>query len=344
MSVYYRKDRKAWFFRQRIGKTRINQRGGILKREAIAAEVEYIQLHQPELMCSEDDFYLFIKNSYLPSKASEITKRSLERIIGILNNHLIPFFNGPMNKITEEKVVEYKNLRLSSVKTLKDKRKLKVNSDTLRKELQVLKAVLRKARTKGKFHSDPSDLVKLPKALPERLRYINPDDFQKMLALIPKDYQPAVIFGLHTGCRRGEILRLKWPDVDLEHGIASVIDKNQESKTCRLNTTVVEMLRGLDRKQDEEKVFWWVDADYLSQLVRKSSRAVGINDFRFHDIRHTTATFLRKSGTELDVIRKILGHKDTRMTQRYTHLSDEEMTKAVGILQGGFGVHEKATE
>ena len=331
MSVYYRKDRAAWFFRLRVGGKRINRFGGELKRNAISAEAEYLRLHRPKPP-AEDDFFTFVRENYMPELASNVTRESLERTIIVLNKHLVPVFGGPMHEITPGKISDYKLQRLAKVKP-----------DTVRKEMQTLKAILRKARRMGKITVDPSELVKLPAIQPGRLRYISPEEFQSMLQHTPKDYRAALVFALHTGCRRGEVLRLVWPDVDLEAGIASVRDKLGERKVSRLNSTVVALLKGLDRKVDDTRVFWWIRPHNLSRIVRKASLAAGIADFRLHNIRHTTASWLRRAGVELDVIAKILGHKDTRMTERYAHLFDKEIDNAVGILNEKFGGQDGQT-
>ena len=80
-----------------------------------------------------------------------------------------------------------------------------------------------------------------------------------------------------------------------------------------------------------------MNADYVGQTFRKACTDLGIADFRFHDLRHTAASWLRMSGSDIHSVAQLLGHKDLRMTARYSHLSPAFLGEAVGRLDGVFG-------
>ena len=72
----------------------------------------------------------------------------------------------------------------------------------------------------------------------------------------------------------------------------------------------------------------------VERAMKKACRQAGIADFRFHDLRHTSASMLVEGGVDLYTIQKLLGHKDGRMTQRYAHLTQNRLINAVKVLDG----------
>jgi len=84
-------------------------------------------------------------------------------------------------------------------------------------------------------------------------------------------------------------------------------------------------------------VFDGVCPDYVTQTFRHACSDVGIADFRFHDLRHTAASWMRMSGADIHTVALALGHKDLRMAARYQHLSPPFLGQAVGKLDEVFG-------
>ena len=134
---------------------------------------------------------------------------------------------------------------------------------------------------------------------------------------------------------RGEVFNLKWFDVDFNRSLIQV----QESKTNKkrivpMNETVRSLLNGLRRKN--EFVFPSPrTGGKLGDIKRSFRRAVKeakIQDFRFHDLRHTAATRMADNGADAFTLATILGHSDIRMTARYTHATDSAIHRAVANL------------
>jgi integrase len=78
--------------------------------------------------------------------------------------------------------------------------------------------------------------------------------------------------------------------------------------------------------------------DYVSQVFARACQAVGIEDFSFHDLRHTAASWMRMGGADIHTVAQILGHKDLRMAARYQHLSPAFLSDAVKLLDSAFAV------
>lgn len=166
---------------------------------------------------------------------------------------------------------------------------------------------------------------------PGRVRYLSDDERARLLAACKaSDCKPLyllVLFALTTGMRRGELLGLRWQDVDLERRLAVLQStKNGDKRSVPIVPEVAELLRehGKVRRIGSDLIFagegrdagWW-DRHWYAAL-----EAAGIEDFRFHDLRHTAASYLAMSGASIPELAAILGHRTLAMVKRYAHLSD----------------------
>lgn len=137
-----------------------------------------------------------------------------------------------------------------------------------------------------------------------------------------------VLFAVTTGMRRGELLGLRWPDVDLERSVAVIHHtKNGDRRSVSIVPEVAALLRehGKVRRLDSDYVFPSSGelAVFFDKYWYAALRAAKIKDFRFHDLRHTAASYLAMSGATTPEIAAVLGHRTLQMVKRYTHLSDQ---------------------
>jgi len=210
---------------------------------------------------------------------------------------------------------------------------------TVNRKMAMLKHVIRKANDWGM--ADDATLrtirkVKQMKEPPGRLRYLTGEEVQRLLATCQEHLRPIVIMALNTGMRRGEILKLKWEDVNLRNGFLMVKDtKNGESRSVPINATVRALLDGLVRRVDSSYVFFNRKGKPFKQVTHSfdsACRKAGIMDFHFHDLRHSAASFMAMGGVSLLAIGMILGHKTASMTKRYSHLSPGHLQSAVAVI------------
>jgi integrase len=171
----------------------------------------------------------------------------------------------------------------------------------------------------------------------KRIRFISKEECQSLIAICDSHLQPIVITALNTGMRKGEVLNLRWENVDLRHGFILLSKtKNGERREIPINNTLRGILQGLTRRLDTHYVFYEPANGKPYKDVRRSFktalRRTGITDFHFHDLRHTFASHLVMAGVDLTTVSRLLGHKDIKMTLRYAHLAPAHMTKAVDIL------------
>jgi integrase len=140
-------------------------------------------------------------------------------------------------------------------------------------------------------------------------------------------------FAANTGVRRGELLSLKWMDVDMANRRFYLREtKNGALRILPLSEFALAVLHSLPEGTPGDAVFAGVDAARLSVYTRRVFKGLGITDASFHTLRHTAASWMVQQGVDLYGVGQLLGHKTPRMTQRYAHLSPDYMAGAVGKL------------
>jgi integrase len=122
-----------------------------------------------------------------------------------------------------------------------------------------------------------------------------------------------------TGMRRGELLGLRWLDVDLAQGcILLPQTKNAEGRIVYLNEGAQAVLASISRTPEAkitDRIFGDFTPDQVSVNFRRACARLKVADFRFHDLRHTAASWLRMSGADIHTVAQLLGHKDLRMAR-----------------------------
>jgi len=184
-----------------------------------------------------------------------------------------------------------------------------------------------------------------------RVRYLSPDERTALLeacAAESPDLHTLVVCALCTGARAGELLGLTWRDVDFERKRAILNrTKNDERRALSLTGPALELLRERSkvRRIDSDLVFPAPAPETAKPAEGAESRKVrvydyakpfrdalgkaGISDFRFHDLRHTAASYLAMNGATTGEIAAVLGHKTLQMVKRYAHLSDQHVAGVV---------------
>jgi len=239
-----------------------------------------------------------------------------------------------VSEITPDLVDRYRAERLRSYRPGS---KSLISPTTVNKEVALLKAMLNKAITWGYLDVNPLRAVK---RLPEpdgRLRYLDVEEIERLLAACPAHLSPIVMCALHTGMRRGEILGLTWDRVDMKHRIIQVTGtKTGKNRTIPINDPLLEALRRLPRHLGPDYVFWNHETETRFVSIKRAwstaLKKAAITGFRFHDLRHTFASHVQMGLGDLRATQALLGHADPRMTMRYAHLSDARLKEAVRSL------------
>jgi integrase len=211
---------------------------------------------------------------------------------------------------------------------------------TVNRHIATLKHMFSKAVQWEMVENHVAEKVRQVKLLEEnnkRLRYLSKEECHALLNACEQHLKPIVSMAMNTGMRKGEILNLKWENVDVKNGFI-LLDKtkNGERREIPINPTLAATLGTLIRRLDVPYVFYNPATGKPYDNVKKSFNAAlkraGIVDFKFHDLRHTFASQLVMAGIDLTTVRELLGHKSLAMTLRYAHLAPSHKVNAVNIL------------
>ena len=199
------------------------------------------------------------------------------------------------------------------------------------------------------IETNPVLKVRKPSIDNDRVRFLGKEETQKLLAACKvsryKSLYCIVIIALSTGARQGEIMNLRWKDIDFNHKVMRLEEtKNGERRTVPLSALALVEIQNLkkDRRIDTTFLFPRADGHKPFDIKKHWIRAVcqaELDDFRFHDLRHTAASNLAMSGASLLAIADILGHKQLKMVKRYAHLTKQhtaEVLERMNELQFGY--------
>jgi integrase len=172
-----------------------------------------------------------------------------------------------------------------------------------------------------------------------RERFLTKEEIRILLRACKKSNSfylyPVVLFAICSGARKGEILGLKWSDIDFKRGLVTFRDtKNNDTRSVPLNDDLAECLRSHRGKRIvfSEYVFPSVDGTKPACIRTAFERAVkkiGLDDVCFHSLRHTAASHLVMTGASAIEVAAILGHKTLEMTKRYSHLTVSATSKCL---------------
>ena len=222
--------------------------------------------------------------------------------------------------LTKQHFIQYRDDRLKVVK-----------GGSVGSELALIKRVLNTSVKKWGYGIpyNPIKDIEFPKGSTARTRRFISDEKERLLTAAFSQrniYIASIIeFAIETGMRRSEILKLRWCDVDLENGFASLFDtKNGEDRRVPLTRRCVEVLKTVPKTN--EQVFP-ISANCLRLAWNRARKKAGISDLRFHDLRHEAVSRFFEMGMSVPEVALISGHKDVRQLFRYTHLNPTNVFK-----------------
>lgn len=196
----------------------------------------------------------------------------------------------------------------------------------------------------GWIADNPCRKVRRGKETRGRTRFLSDDERKGLLAACDKatdtpELKIVVLLAITTGGRRSEISELRWRDVDMKRNRITFVDtKNGETRAAPLVGPALELMKDWAkiRPMDSSAFVFPGRTDRTNNKPLDFQRAwktalkrAEITDFRFHDLRHTAASYLAMNGAGLREIADILGHKTLAMVQRYSHLTEDHKTAVV---------------
>jgi len=213
---------------------------------------------------------------------------------------------------------------------------------TVNRELACLRHMLNKAVDWGLARANPMRGVKLFREENQRTRILSEDEEARLLAACEESrswrLKLIVLTALHSGMRKGEILRLRKADVDFQAGFVNVEQsKSGHGRRIPLNATLREALLGAVGQSSSEYMFGGDNGQPVVNLKtgwQAALKRAGIEGVTFHTCRHTFGTRLVMKGVDLVTVAELMGHRTLKMTQRYSHPTPEHKRRAVELLCG----------
>lgn len=224
-----------------------------------------------------------------------------------------------------------------------------VENATVNRILETVRAILNIARDEWEWIESAPRIRMLPEAN-GRVRWLNHDEAERLLHELPEHLKAMATFSLATGLRQGNVKNLKWNVVDLQKRVAHVsADDSKTSKAIGvpLNNDAVVILREQQRKHPDY-VFTYNGNNIIqvnTQAWRKALKRAKIEDFRWHDLRHTWASWHVQNGTPLHVLKELGGWSSMDMVLRYAHLAPDHLSlyadslSSLKVVNGTNAVH-----
>ena len=218
--------------------------------------------------------------------------------------------------------------------------KQKVSPATINKEVSILKRMFNLAIREDLAAKNPCWKVgRLPENN-ERKRILSKEELDKLVDELPQHASDIVLTAYFTGMRAGEIFDLTWDKVSLEESYIELEPEDTKTKNPRriyFNEVVFEIFTRLDKVRylNHKNVFTYKGKPIKSikTCLKNACQEVGIEDFRFHDLRHTFNTMMRKAGVPKSVIMHLTGHKTSAMFYRYNTIDEEDAKDAIRKLK-----------
>ncbi len=208
---------------------------------------------------------------------------------------------------------------------------------TINRELALLRRMFRLAVEDGKLRDVPH--FPMLKEAPPRKGFLEHADYQKLRQELPEYLRPVVAMGYYTGMRLGEILGLRWSNVDLANAEVRLdpgTTKNDEPRTIPLAGELLEMLR-IERERSSGSAFVFTRAGQpirsLKNAWRSATKHAGLSGFLFHDLRRTGVRNLVRAGVPERVAMAISGHKTRAVFDRYNIVSGRDLKDAARKLE-----------
>jgi integrase len=247
-----------------------------------------------------------------------------------VNNLLVFFKVKHLNQIKSEDIEDYKIFRL----------KQGVGNATVNRDLACLRRMYNLAILWGDARNNPVKNVTFLTEPPGRTRFLSKDEINILADKCSPIIRPVVLTAVNTGMRMSEILNLEWENIYIDSVIEPHIEithsKNNKKRFIPLNDFMIELLQNLKLNPElRGAVFLNRYGKPLRKLTNQFKLALGnagIENFCFHDLRHTFASHFVMCGGDVISLKEILGHSSIKMVERYAHLASSHKRKLINNL------------
>ncbi len=345
MSLYKRKSSPSWYYKFYCPKTGKAVQGSTGTTDKVKAQEFHDRLKADlwnQTKLGEKPRYLWqhAVGEYLVSRQSYGSIASIKSRLRWLAPWLedIALINIDKELIYKIKAAKQKDIVHTRVKHgVRKSTGRQVKPATVNRVLKLLLTILNLAVELEWLDHAPK--IKLFAELKKRIRWLIPHEAERLLALLPPHLADMAQFALETGLRRANVTGLEWTQIDLERKAAWIHPDQAKARkpiTVPLSDKALEILK---RQQETERCPNYVQSVFVykgkpvkqtaTKAWRNALKAADIKDFRWHDLRHTWASWHVQRGTPLYVLKELGGWETMAMVQRYAHLSSDHLIQWV---------------
>lgn len=251
----------------------------------------------------------YLDNTMSDNKPSTVRRKKISV------RHLIAHFSGKnLDEVTPLAIEEYKRARLAAG----------TKNGTFNRERACLHHIFRKAMDWEYAQTNPVAKVRPLVENNEIVRYLSEGEYSALMDAAPSWLKDIIVTAIVTLLRKSEIQNLKWTDIDLKQRLMRVVNpKSNRDQYVAISPSLSDRLGRLKINSASDYVFPGRDGgrnNNIDKPFKKALQKAGIKDFRFHDLRHTGASYLAMAGIGLKEIQSCLRHKYISTTMRYVHL------------------------
>ncbi|WP_254776337.1 site-specific integrase [Nitrosomonas sp. Nm34] len=236
------------------------------------------------------------------------------------------FFRGKLlDELTRDVIARIGDLKLKET-----------SPATANRLLALIRSILRRSALDWEWIDKPP-VIKLYREAKRRVRYLSPMQANLLLQELPEHLADIVKFSLATGLRRSNVTKLEWSQVDMQRNVAWIHgDQAKAGKPIHvtLNATAIAVLtKQIDKHP--KSVFSYKGRPITQVNTKawyKALKRAGIEDFRWHDLRHTWASWLTQNGVPLNVIQEMGAWESAEMVRRYAHLAPEQFSQHARVV------------
>jgi integrase len=277
---------------------------------------------------------VYVKNN---NKQSEITNRYY-----ILKSCLIPYFGKiHIDEITSYHIEKYKGYLL---------KKRGLSPKSINNRLWILSRCLKSAVEWEMTKNVP--MIKVLKVPPQKYDYLTETEAEKLLTYANGQWNDMILLAVRTGLRFGELIALRWKDINLEEKILNVnrsivrsvegSPKSNKSRTVPLTSSVMQMLK--NRDHDCEYIFHDrkgqpLKHDFCQDNLHEICIKAGLRKIGWHSLRHSFASHLAAKHNSIVAIKELLGHSDIKTTMRYAHVNLPVLQNTIDSLEPDFQIN-----
>ena len=227
------------------------------------------------------------------------------------------------------------------IATLKTDRLQRVSSGAVRRELNLLSSLFETAKNEwgATSLSNPVSVVKRPRDSAARDRRLTPVERHQLLSeaakLANSQLYLSILIALETAMRQGEILNLRWNDVDVDRGVISVRDtKNGHNRKVVMSNRLATHLATVQRN---DNALFSIKSSGLQQAFRKLTGQLQMHDLRFHDLRHEAISAFFERGLTVPEVQLMSGHRTLDQLMRYAHATSQAVKSKINQDGATFG-------